>query len=77
MVEINRKEAFSKLFKRFLEYLGNWVHTLKVYTIFHVALQDQLTAHPIALELKSREAHLYSYAKNPGSRDYSIIYKNS
>eukprot|EP00826_Nyctotherus_ovalis_P000851 TRINITY_DN1005_c0_g1_i21.p1 TRINITY_DN1005_c0_g1~~TRINITY_DN1005_c0_g1_i21.p1 ORF type:complete len:253 (-),score=65.26 TRINITY_DN1005_c0_g1_i21:611-1369(-) len=70
VAEIRRKEAFSKLFKKFLEELGSWVHTSKVYTIFHVALQDQTTARPIALELKERENHLYPYSKNPGSRDY-------
>lgn len=73
VAEIRRKEAFSKIFKKFLEELGSWVHTAKVYTIFHVALQDQVTARPIALELKERESHIYAYSKNPGSRDYSNL----
>lgn len=76
VAEIRRKEAFSKVFKKFLEELASWVHVFKVYTIFQVALQDQAIARPIALELKERENHLYPYSKNPGSRDYSNVDAN-
>jgi len=75
--EIKRKDAFSQLFKKFLSELGSWVHTTKVYTIFHVALQDQLTIKPIAAELKERENLLYSYAKKPEEQEYSKECDNS
>lgn len=69
--EIRRKDAFAELFKKFLDELSSWVHTVKVYTIFHVALQDQLTIKPIAAELKERENLLYFFAKKPEDQDYS------
>ena len=73
MTEIRQKEAFSQLFKKFLDGLDGWLHTFKVYTIFHVALQDQNTMRSIAAELKERINLLYSFAKKPGERDYSIL----
>ena len=69
--EIKKKEAFSQIFKRFLDNLGNWVHTAKVYTIFHVALQDTVTLKEVAAELKERISLLYCYAKRPEEQDYS------
>ena len=71
VAEIKCKEAFGQLFEKFLNNLDNWVHTTKVYTIYHVALQDQMTSMGIGLQLKQREANLYSYSRNPSSKDYS------
>ena len=74
VAEIKRKEAFSQLFKKFLDNLGNWVHTIKVYTIFHVALQDQVTLKEVASELKERDSLLYCYAKRPDEQEYSSLF---
>ncbi len=65
------KDAFSDLFQKFLDNLGSWVHTTKVYSIFHAALQDPATLRDIANELKERENLLYCYAKHPEEREYS------
>ena len=65
--EIKKKEAFSQIFKRFLDNLGNWVHTAKVY----IALQDTVTLKEVAAELKERISLLYCYAKRPEEQDYS------
>lgn len=71
--EVKKKEAFSLVFKRFLENLINWVHTAKVYTIFHVGLQDPATIDDIAAEIKERENLLYCYAKKPEEMDHRIF----
>ncbi len=66
-----QKDAFSELFQNFLDNLGSWVHTAKVYSIFHAALQDPATTRNIADEVKGRENLLYCYAKHPEEKDYS------
>ena len=69
--EIKKKDAFSQMFKRFLDNLGSWIHTTKIYTVLHVGLQDQVTLKYIASEIKERENLLYSYAKKPEEQEYS------
>ena len=61
------------LFKKFLDGLGSWVHTAKVYIILHTSLQDVLSMRDIAAELVERESLLYCYAKKPDSKDYSTV----
>jgi hypothetical protein len=68
-MEVNKKEAFSLMFKDFLDNLTSWVHTMKVYTIFHAALQDTATMTEIAAEIKERDNLLYCYAKKPDLTD--------
>ena len=61
------------MFKKFLDNLGSWVHTAKVYTIFHAALQDSMIIKEVAVELKERETLLYCYAKKPEEQEYSML----
>ena len=68
VAEIKRKEAFSQMFKKFLDNLGSWVHTAKVYTIFHAMIIKE-----VAVELKERETLLYCYAKKPEEQEYSML----
>jgi hypothetical protein len=67
--EVQKKDAFAQLFKRFLSNLAHWVHTAKVYMIFHSALQDRLILQDIASELKAKEALLYCFAISPEETD--------
>jgi len=71
--EVRQKEAISMLFKKFLDNLTSWVHVAKVYTILHVALQDQGLMREISFEILDRQNLLYFYTKRPDSRDYSIF----
>lgn len=64
--DIKSKEAFACIFKKFQDSLTSWVHTMKVYTIFHVALQDAKCCKSIAIEIKARE-HLCEFYKKPSS----------
>jgi hypothetical protein len=73
IIDTNKKEAFSALFKKFLEDLPSWVSTCKCYTIFNVALQDYSIMNDIAAELKERENLLYCYAKKPEEADHRKI----
>ena len=70
-VEIRPKEAFASLFGKFLDNLHRWVHVIKVYTIFHVARQEESIMKPIAGELLERENLMYYYVRSPESTDYS------
>lgn len=72
--ETPKKEAYSALFKKFLENLISWVHTAKCYTIFHVGLQDPATINDTAAEIKERENFLYCYAKKPEENDHRIFF---
>lgn len=69
----NSQEAFSQLFQKFLDGLFSWVHTLKVYSIFHAALQDQAAAVKVAAELKDKEKHLYHYAHDPNAKGFGKL----
>ncbi len=71
--EIRQKEAFSLLFKKFLDNLGSWVHTAKVYSILHCTLQDLQLMRSIAAEIHERENLLYCYARRPDVSDYSYL----
>eukprot|EP00826_Nyctotherus_ovalis_P065633 TRINITY_DN9651_c0_g3_i4.p1 TRINITY_DN9651_c0_g3~~TRINITY_DN9651_c0_g3_i4.p1 ORF type:complete len:208 (-),score=39.80 TRINITY_DN9651_c0_g3_i4:43-666(-) len=71
--EVKGKEGFTLLFRNFLDSLHNWVHVAKVYTIFHVALQDECTMRIVATELVDREKQLYHYVNRPDARDYSKV----
>jgi hypothetical protein len=71
--EVKEREAFNILFKKFLDNLHSWVHVAKVYTVFHVALQEELTMKVVATELMDREKQLYYYVCRPDSRDYSKV----
>lgn len=73
-MEVKAKEAFVQLFAKFLDNLHSWVHVAKVYTLFHVALQDETTMRLIATELSDREKQLYYYVRRPDSRNYSENY---
>jgi len=53
-----------------LDGLINWVHTLKVYSILHAALQDQSVANKVAIELKEKEKYLYSYVHDSNATGF-------
>jgi len=76
--EITFEDAFKKVFKKLQEGLNNWVHTLKSYTIFHVALQDQDTSMKTAKELKALELSHYNkkLSKNELKQCIIIAEKN-
>ena len=69
--EIRQKEAFSYLFKKFLDNLHSWVHVAKFYSILHFAFNDITVMRVIAAEVLERENLIYFYTKRPESHDYS------
>ena len=78
-LEITPSEAFSQFFVRFLDNMESWVHVIKCYTIFHVALQLPKIGAKIAGELRKRTASLVAFSKKPEVDDFGKfqIYKTN
>ena len=67
------KRAFEQVLRRCSDNLKSWVHTLKSYTIFQVALQTPETSKLIAELIHERSTKLNCFNKSLEA-DYRNLY---
>jgi hypothetical protein len=71
--ELSPNAIFSKFFENYASNLGNWAHTLKVFIILHLGMQEPTLMKVITDELIPRKEMLYSYAKKMDDTSYDAI----
>jgi hypothetical protein len=71
--ELPPNAIFSKFFENYVANLGNWAHTLKVFIILHLGMQEPTLMKTITDELIPRKEMLYSYAKKMDDTSYDAI----